>query len=81
VTAVTLTCLPTRYSHVFLFSVKNLSSSVFVLSASVFVAAFLIHFVGVGKGTQPFTIQEWMWAVQGNYLDTMLAHYIRNGGL
>ena len=29
----------------------------------------------------PFTMQEWMWAAQGGYLDTMVHHFIRNGGL
>jgi len=29
----------------------------------------------------PFTAQEWWWAMQGGYLDTMVAHFIRNGGL
>ena len=29
----------------------------------------------------PFTMQEWWWALKGGYLDTMLAHYFRHGGL
>jgi hypothetical protein len=29
----------------------------------------------------PFTPQEWWWAMQGGYLDTMIAHFMRNGGL
>jgi hypothetical protein len=29
----------------------------------------------------PFTLQEWYWALHGGYLDSMLGHYIRNGGL
>jgi hypothetical protein len=29
----------------------------------------------------PFTWEEWLWATQGGYLDTMIAHFIRNGGL
>jgi hypothetical protein len=29
----------------------------------------------------PFTLQEWWWAMKGGYLDTMLAHFMRNGGL
>jgi len=29
----------------------------------------------------PFTFEEWVWAAQGGYLDDMVAHYIRIGGL
>lgn len=29
----------------------------------------------------PFTPQEWWWAIQGGYLDTMVSHFIRNGGI
>ena len=29
----------------------------------------------------PFTPQEWWWALQGGYVDTMIAHFVRNGGL
>ena len=29
----------------------------------------------------PFTVQEWVWAAQGGYLDDMVQHFIRNGGL
>jgi len=29
----------------------------------------------------PFTTQEWIWAMQGGYLDDMVMHYMRNGGL
>lgn len=29
----------------------------------------------------PFTLQEWLWAAKGGYLDTMILHFIRNGGL
>lgn len=29
----------------------------------------------------PFTLQEWIWAAQGGYLDTMVHHFIRNGGI
>lgn len=31
--------------------------------------------------TITFTPQEWWWAMQGGYLDTMIAHFVRNGGL
>jgi len=29
----------------------------------------------------PFTTDEWMMAVRGGYLDNMVTHFIRNGGL
>lgn len=28
-----------------------------------------------------FTLQEWMWAAKGGYLNNMVSHFIRNGGL
>ena len=30
---------------------------------------------------QQFTSDEWIYAIQGGYLNLMMAHYIRNGGL
>jgi hypothetical protein len=33
------------------------------------------------KEVTPFTLQEWMWAMKGGYLDVMVSHFIRNGGL
>jgi len=29
----------------------------------------------------PFTMQEWLWAIKGGYLPTMVMQFIRNGGL
>ena len=31
--------------------------------------------------TVPFEFEEWKMAIQGGYLDTMIAHFVRNGGL
>lgn len=30
---------------------------------------------------QPFTIEEWRWAIRDGYFNTMVAHYMRHGGL
>merc|ERR1711957_439624 len=29
----------------------------------------------------PITAQEWAWAIQGGYIDDMLTHYLKRGGL
>ena len=29
----------------------------------------------------PFTLQEWVWSVKNGYLDHMLGHNFRHGGL
>lgn len=29
----------------------------------------------------PFTFDEWVWAVKGGYFNTMVMHFVRNGGL
>ena len=29
----------------------------------------------------PFTLEEWGYALKGGYLNDMISHYIRNGGL
>jgi len=34
-----------------------------------------------GQEVTPFTTEEWVWAAKYGYLDDMIAHYIRNGGL
>lgn len=34
-----------------------------------------------GEGREAFTLQEWMWALQGGYLNTMVSHFISNGGM
>ena len=30
---------------------------------------------------EPYTLEEWSWAIQGGYLPTMVSHYLRNFGL
>ena len=29
----------------------------------------------------PFTAEEWRWAIRDGYFPTMVAHYMRHGGL
>jgi len=35
----------------------------------------------ISDGALPFTVQEWMWAIRDGYLDTMVAAYLKTGGL
>ena len=35
----------------------------------------------IGAGSTPYTMNEWIWAAQGGYLDKMVDHFIQNGGL
>jgi hypothetical protein len=42
------------------------------------VAASTIDF---GQGNTPFTAQEWIWAMKGEYFGDMMSHYLRNGGM
>jgi len=37
--------------------------------------------ISTNPDVTPFTFQEWFWAVKGGYLDDMVSHYFRNGGL
>ena len=51
-------------------------------TALLMVAAVLLTTVGTpGSEATPYTVQEWVWATQGGYLDNMVAHFMRNGGL
>ena len=34
-----------------------------------------------GLDREAFTLQEWMWALQGGYLNTMMVHFVNHGGL
>lgn len=51
-----------------------------VLGSVALVAAFALLAQQRGNAV-PFTAQEWWWAMNGGYLDTMVAHFVRNGGL
>jgi hypothetical protein len=47
---------------------------------------FSVIFAGLAEyqwqqDVTPFTLDEWIYAAKGGYLDTMTSHYIRNGGL
>jgi len=48
-------------------------------------STFVLSYAKMGVHTEPgvvsFTYQEFWWAVKGGYLDDMIHHYIRNGGL
>jgi hypothetical protein len=37
--------------------------------------------IDFGQGDTPFTAHEWMWALKGGYVDDMMSHYLRNGGM
>ena len=67
-------------------SAKNSSKDVSAAGTMVALIAFAMVFAGLAehqwqKDVTPFTLQEWLWAAKGGYLDTMIAHFIRNGGL
>ena len=54
-----------------------------VLGSLVLVAALALskHNYEQKGDVTPFTLQEWWWAMKGDYLDAMLVHFTRNGGL
>lgn len=54
-----------------------------VLASTVLVMMFaiLLTTVDLGRGTTPYTFDEWIWAAQGGYLNNMVEHFLRNGGL
>lgn len=37
--------------------------------------------VNANPNVQPFTFQEVVWAARDGYLDDMVGHFLRNGGL
>lgn len=47
----------------------------------VMLVAVLVSTIDFGKGSTPYTFDEWMWAAQGGYLGSMVEHFLRNGGL
>jgi hypothetical protein len=51
-----------------------------LIGISMFFAG-LAELLEMNDNVTPFTAQEWMWAFQGGYLDTMVSHFFRNGGL
>jgi hypothetical protein len=68
---------------------NNINDSTLSLSPNILLFIFLItasFITGVMQNqwnpdVQPFTINEWFYATQDGYLDVMIQHYIRNGGL
>lgn len=53
-----------------------MSSTVFLMTIAV-----LVTTMNTGTGATPYTLNEWLWAAQGGYLDEMVQHFLRNGGL
>jgi len=54
------------------------------LGMAAFYLFVLLKIIGVsedGSSETPFTIEEWMMAIRGGYLDNMVTHFLRNGGL
>jgi hypothetical protein len=51
----------------------------YVGSFAFLVTVALLRLATVDAGA--FTVQEWIWAARGGYLDGMAEHFIRNGGL
>ena len=52
---------------------------IFLSLLAIYVSTGLISLVH--NNPDSFTVQEWMYALQGGYLDDMLAQYIKYGGL
>ena len=63
-------------------SVPNVALTIMSSTVLLMVAAILMTTVAIpGSDKTPFTLQEWMWAIQGGYVDNMIDHFMRNGGL
>jgi len=62
-----------------------LSESNVQLASAVAIAMVMAGLVGThnfgGEAREALTLQEWMWALQGGYLNTMTSHFINHGGL
>jgi hypothetical protein len=66
--------------------VQKTTSSTSVMSNGLMSTAVLaLFFIAISTfknaNVTPFTPEEWWWAAKDGYLDDMIAHYIRNGGL
>ena len=61
-------------------SAKALTGSIFTPAA---VVLFALAFAAINyhPDATPFTFEEVQWAIKGGYLDDLVAHYLRNGGL
>lgn len=55
---------------------NGLAAAVLAVSLVLFYAAIPRH-----ADVVAFNAQEWWWAAKDGYLDTMILHLIRNGGL
>lgn len=60
---------------------SSLSKTSLVLASMLAVIILLLLRSPDAGETPPFTIEEWMWAAQGGYIDKMLVHLLRHGGV
>mmetsp|Transcript_59821 Transcript_59821/g.97753 ORF Transcript_59821/g.97753 Transcript_59821/m.97753 type:complete len:307 (-) Transcript_59821:25-945(-) len=61
---------------------RNIPRNVLLVTlAASMLSVAALSMVAVQPDATPFTLQEWWWAIQGGYLNTMLEHYVRHGGL
>jgi hypothetical protein len=51
------------------------------LTVGILVAAAVWMYPAVTSSSPSFSFQEWMYAYNGGYMDEMIGHYMRNGGL
>ena len=51
-----------------------------VVAISMLMNTFPLH-SNQSPDVVPFTAEEWRWAIRDGYFNTMMAHFIRNGGL
>lgn len=71
-----------RASDVIIVTAPDVALTLMSTTTLLMVTAVLLSVMGTpGSESSPYTFQEWMWATQGGYLDNMVAHYFRNGGL
>ena len=62
-------------------SATGATAALMSATAIVMTAAILISTLDTGSGSTPYRLNEWIWAAQGGYLDQMVQHFMRNGGL
>eukprot|EP00525_Craspedostauros_australis_P012125 CAMPEP_0198133290 /NCGR_PEP_ID=MMETSP1442-20131203/59487_1 /TAXON_ID= /ORGANISM="Craspedostauros australis, Strain CCMP3328" /LENGTH=393 /DNA_ID=CAMNT_0043794405 /DNA_START=150 /DNA_END=1332 /DNA_ORIENTATION=+ len=50
-------------------------------AALLFASTLAVSVLSAQPDAAPFTMQEWWWAARDGYLGTMMAHFVRHGGL
>ena len=69
------------FSSLFSLRPKLRTSAVTIPLSVLLVSLAFVLFHPYQPNPTPFTVEEWVWATKNGYLPTMLAHFVRNGGL